>query len=377
MALIIAKNPFGENIDYNDGVTDGADVIIGSGDMDYIEAGGGNDVIKGGGGADFIYGGEGRDTATYEDSSAGVEVNLKEGKGYGGDATGDQLNSIEDLFGSSHDDKFIGNGEDNTLNGAGGNDILKGGGGVDTLIGGEGNDILEIDGTEDTAKGGDGTGDTLVMNANKGMEINLSNGQIDENTNGAGINHGYGINSPYYDGPGKQKPSHKHWGEDVELTGIENVFGTAYNDDIYGNEVANALSGNSGNDVLVGNGGDDILDGGFGNDKINGGAGADIMSGSSGQDTFYFWNLDDSRIVGGKPQDVITDFQQGQDKIDLSGMDFAINELLVLDNQNVGGVNYSYVGVDSNHNGMFDEGEFAVAVKVAAGTVLNSGDLLI
>jgi Ca2+-binding RTX toxin-like protein len=377
MATIIAKGPIGQTIDELDGVTNSADIIVGTGAMDHIGGLGGDDIIKGGGGADFIYGGEGRDTATYENSSAGVEVDLTEGKGYGGDATGDHLNSIEDLFGSSHDDKFIGNDEDNTLNGAGGNDILKGGGGVDKLIGGDGNDILEIDGTEDTAKGGDGTGDTLVMKASKGMEINLNNGQIDENTNGAGINYGYGINSPYYDGPGKQKPSHKHWGEDVELTGIENVIGTNYDDDIYGNEVANALSGNGGNDVLVGNAGDDILDGGFGNDKINGGIGADTLSGGSGQDTFYFWNLDDSRIVGGKPQDVITDFQQGQDKIDLSSLGAYASDLLVLDNQNVGGVNYSYVGLDANHDGVLGEGEFAIAVKVAAGTVLNFGDLII
>jgi Ca2+-binding RTX toxin-like protein len=375
MATIIAKGPFGQNIDELDGVSNSADVIVGTNDMDHIEGLGGDDIIKGGGGADFIDGGADRDTATYENSSAGVEVNLKQGKGYGGDATGDTLVSIEDLFGSQFDDKFIGNGKDNTLNGASGNDTLKGGGGTDTLIGGDGNDILEIDGPEDTANGGEGT-DTLVVKGSKGMEINLNNGQMNENTNGAGISYGHGHTSPYYDGPGLQKPSPHYWG-DKELTDIENVLGTNFDDDIYGNELANSLNGNSGNDVLVGNAGDDILDGSFGNDKINGGLGADVMSGGSNSDTFYFFSLDDSRITGGKPQDVITDFQQGQDKIDLSYLSFNAGDLLVLDNQNLGGTNYSYVGVDSNHNGMFDEGEFTIAVKVAAGTLLNSADLII
>lgn len=376
MATIIAKNPFGENIDEFDGVTNSADVIIGSGDMDHIEGLGGNDVIKGGGGADHIDGGEGRDTATYENSSAGVEVNLKTGKGYGGDATGDTLVSVEDLFGSSFDDKFIGNGQDNRLNGAAGNDTLKGGGGSDTLIGGDGNDILEIDGKGDTVDGGEGW-DILVMKSNKGMEINLNTGEINENTNGAGITFSHHHhNSRYYDGPGWQKPSKQDF-TTKEVKNVENVIGSNYDDDIYGDELANALGGNGGNDVLVGAAGDDILNGDTGEDKIDGGLGADLMFGGTGSDTFLFFNLDDSRVAGGKPQDTIADFEQGWDKIDLSRLDFALNELLVLDNQNVGGTNYSYVGLDANHNGVFDEGEFAIAVKMAAGATLNSGDLIL
>jgi Ca2+-binding RTX toxin-like protein len=378
VATIIAKNPFGENIDYDDGVTDGADVIIGSNSMDHIEAGGGDDVIKGGGGADFIYGGEGRDTASYEDSTSGVEVNLKEGRGYGGSATGDHLDSIEDLFGSMFDDKLIGNGKANTLNGQDGNDTLKGGGGADTLIGGNGNDIIEIDGTDDAVDGGDGI-DTLVAKSNKGLEINLNNGHVSENTNGYGITYGYyGQNSPYWDGVGHQKPSVPlHYGEDPEVTNVENVFGTAFNDDIYGNDLANWLVGGGGNDVLAGGAGDDKLEGGNGNDIIVAGIGADTLTGGANADTFWFWSLDDSKIAGGKPQDVIADFQQGQDKIDLSHLSLGPNDLLVLDNQNVGGVNYSYVGIDSNHDNVLNEGEFAIAVKVAAGTVLTFDDFII
>ncbi len=376
MAYVKGKNKYGEHINFQDGVTDGADVIVGNEGKDTIDAGGGNDVIKGGGGADYIDGGEGRDTATYEDSTVGVEVSLKTGKGKFGTAEGDTLVDVEDLYGSAYDDKLIGNIGDNTLNGAGGNDTLKGGGGADYLVGGDGNDVLEIDGTDDTADGGEGI-DTLVLKSDKGLEVNLNSGFIDANTNGYGISW-YGQPSPFWDGVGHQKPSAPHYyGDGQEATNIENVIGSAHDDDIYGNELDNNLSGGNGNDVLAGGAGNDVLAGGNGNDRIAGGFGADTLTGGADADTFFFFSLEESVVAGGKPQDVITDFQQGLDKIDFSDLDFALNELLVLDNQNVGGVNYSYVGIDSNNNGMFDEGEFAVAVKIANGAVLNSGDLII
>jgi Ca2+-binding RTX toxin-like protein len=105
--------------------------------------------------------------------------------------------------------------------------------------------------------------------------------------------------------------------------------------------------------------------------------GADLLTGGLHGDRFVFLSPDDSRIVGGRPEDVITDFEQGFDQVDLSDLDFALNQLLALDNQNIGGVNHSYVGIDANQNGVFDEGEFAVAVKMANGAMLNSGDLII
>jgi hypothetical protein len=40
-------------------------------------------------------------------------------------------------------------------------------------------------------------------------------------------------------------------------------------------------------------------------------------------------------------------------------------------------VNYSYVGIDSNHDNVLSEGEFAIAVKVAAGTVLTFDDFIV
>jgi Ca2+-binding RTX toxin-like protein len=371
MALVIGKKKSGETLDYSDGITDGADQIVGNDGKDIIKAGGGNDIVKGGGGADEIDGGEGRDAVSYEDSAVGVQVSLVTGKGHYGTAEGDTLTRIEDLYGSQLDDTLIGNAKDNTLGGLDGNDVLKGGGGDDTLLGGDGDDYMEIDGWEDFADGGDGF-DTVAVKGSMGLRIDLGSGFIDGNANGQGY---FGQYSNFTDDRDHHYPH--PYGSPDQLKDVEGVIGTSYDDDIYGNAAANSLNGAGGNDLISGRGGDDFINGGNGNDFIYGGAGKDQLTGGLDSDIFIFIAQDDSTLAGGKPEDVITDFQQGQDKIDISGLDFALNELLVLDNQNAGGTNYSYVGIDANHNGMFDEGEFVIAVKMAAGSMLSSGDLII
>jgi hypothetical protein len=72
---------------------------------------------------------------------------------------------------------------------------------------------------------------------------------------------------------------------------------------------------------------------------------------------------------------VITDFEQF-DRIDLSSLNIGLTELLVKENQMMDGVSYSFVGADTNHNGAFDEGEFAIAVKMAQDAHLNAGDFI-
>ena len=145
------------------GFLDG-EVSGGAGD-DIIWSGVGNDLLNGGTGRDKLYGGAGNDTATYEDSSAGVRVNLTSNRGRGGEARGDWLFDIENLIGSNYADTLIGDAMSNilegggggdTLDGEGGNDFLLGEGGDDTLIGGDGDDILNGGLDRDILWGGDG-----------------------------------------------------------------------------------------------------------------------------------------------------------------------------------------------------------------------------
>jgi Ca2+-binding RTX toxin-like protein len=96
-------------------------------------------------------------------------------------------------------------------------------------------------------------------------------------------------------------------GEGIELTvegnaGVDTIFGSAFGETILG------LAGN------------DVLNAGPGADLIRGGLGADTLAGGPGADRFDF----DSRQEIGKKKnshDIITDFEKGIDKIDLSTID--------------------------------------------------------
>jgi Ca2+-binding RTX toxin-like protein len=138
----------------------GADNIFGDGDDDDLHGGDGNDDISGGegndilrggnddddlfgdAGADTFRGGDGTDTVDYGDSLTGVTASLRTGLGLGGDAQGDTYFTVENLKGSGHADKLIGNDLNNELQGNGGDDTLVGGLGTDTLGGGSGIDTL-------------------------------------------------------------------------------------------------------------------------------------------------------------------------------------------------------------------------------------------
>lgn len=69
-----------------------------------------------------------------------------------------------------------------------------------------------------------------------------------------------------------------------DLTSIENVTGSMYDDRLHGNWLANTLSGLSGDDMLYGNGGNDTLLGGEGTDQLFGGNGNDTLIGGVGAD---------------------------------------------------------------------------------------------
>jgi len=131
-------------------------ILLGQGGVDGLWGGGGDDALVGGAGADYLDGGDGADAAVYADSPEGVAVNLQEGWGFGGDAQGDTLVSIEWVQGSAFDDSIVGNVADNILVGNDGSDTLQGRDGRDTLYGDAGNDLL-IGGTgNDVLWGGDG-----------------------------------------------------------------------------------------------------------------------------------------------------------------------------------------------------------------------------
>jgi serralysin len=128
----------------------------------------------------------------------------------------------------------------------------------------------------------------------------------------------------------------------------ERIRGTGGDDTLEGTDGAERMRGGGGNDAILGDGyapgipgegrgppvyvgGDDTLRGGDGDDRLSGGHGADVLVGGSGADVFVFGthvplntNAETPDIfaldtgVGSGVRDVIRDFTQGEDKIDLS-----------------------------------------------------------
>lgn len=229
----------------------GVDFVFGDEGDDVIEGGEGGDVISGGDGADTINGGEGNDFSVYLSSGAAVDVNLTTGTGTGGSAEGDILNSIENLIGSLFDDTLTGDANANNLQGDEGDDVLNGEDGNDALAGGEGADDLN---------GGDGQDLASYFSSDEAITINLADG-----TASGGEAEG-----------------------DV-LTSIEDLLGSAFDD---------VLTGDAGSNVISGASGDDLLDGGDGADQLNGGQGNDTVT-YEDSDAGVFVNLPTGQTSGG------------------------------------------------------------------------------
>lgn len=101
------------------------------------------------------------------------------------------------------------------------------------------------------------------------------------------------------------------------------LYGGAGDDTIFGNNGQDLIFGGSGNDLLRGNAGFDTVYGGSGDDQVLGGIMADVLVGGLGADTLI-GGLGADRFVYGSAADggdIITDFTQGLDKVDLSALD--------------------------------------------------------
>ncbi len=312
----------------------GNDAISGLGGADTLLGGAGDDSLAGGAGADTMDGGSGLDTADYSLSLQAVSVVIG-GASTGGDAAGDVLTSIERMIGSGLDDNLTGDGLANILLGSGGDDLLSGLAGNDNLQGGAGDDTINggadsdsIDGGSgfdtatyatssatinvgldgSTGAGGDAQGDSLtaieqligsnfadVLRGSIGAET-LRGGSGDDvlhGSTGADVLDGsadidtvdYSLSASavtsYLDGTvgaGGQAA-----GDD--LSNIERLLGSAFNDSLNGSAIVDVLEGNGGDDTLSGGDGTDNLLGGVGNDLLDGGTGADVLSGGTGTDT--------------------------------------------------------------------------------------------
>ena len=206
------------------------------------------------------------------------------------DEEGDKIIGINNVIGSSGDDKLTGDGDKNILEGGFGADTLVGGGGVDTLsyagdttgvtvslnpsaaggdaegdtfdagdfdnlTGGKGNDILTGDEFTNVIMGGGGD-DTIFAGVNSVAAQDTLNGGAGSDT----VDFHNADSVTVTLGAGGVAADAKD-GSDAKLGSVanfENVIGTSGDDKITGNELSNVINGNngSGDDAL------DVLDGG-------------------------------------------------------------------------------------------------------------------
>jgi Ca2+-binding RTX toxin-like protein len=242
------------------------------------------------------------------------------------------------LNGTLYADTMYGRAGDDTLNGGFGNDLLYGGDGNDRLNGGSGSDLLEGGNGNDVLEGGNGS-DTLVggagidtvsyQGAGIGVMLDLANGGI---TNAASGD---------------------------TYSGVENVHGSNFGDIIQGDAQSNEIRGLNGDDFLFGGAGNDRIDGGEGDDVVRGGIGNDILiagagdadrltgddAGFIGRDTFVLNGF------GSNDPTIITDFQRGFDRLDLSGhlVDFGADGRLA-----IGSISHGFANLDSDDLFAFD-----------------------
>jgi Ca2+-binding RTX toxin-like protein len=97
----------------------------------------------------------------------------------------------------------------------------------------------------------------------------------------------------------------------------DTLNGTNFNDKMQGEAGDDVLKGSGGNDKLEGDVGDDILRGGNGDDLLEGGKGRDRLTGDQGSDVFIMHSSDASARLN--RTDIITDFEDGTDKLVLEG----------------------------------------------------------
>ncbi|MRR50604.1 MAG: DUF4347 domain-containing protein, partial [Rhodocyclaceae bacterium] len=234
--------------------------LTGSAHDDALTGDANDNLLIGGAGNDSIAGGGGYDMASYESSTAGVNVNLATGSASDGMGGVDTLTSIENLRGSKYADILTGDSGANYLRGGAGNDTLVGGAGDDYLDGEAGDDLLQDSSGDDRLDGGFGADTVSYEEVSAALYVDLTLLEL-QDTLGAG--------------------------KDL-LASIENLIG------------------GSGSDTLIGDSGDNTLDGGAGDDILVGGLGADTLVGGAGADQVYGHFIDNTGKAANVSQDLVS-----------------------------------------------------------------------
>jgi hypothetical protein len=198
---------------------DSNDILVGLGGNDTLSGGGGFDIIDGGGGTDIIDAGDGNDLILQTSGQAGGSIN--------GGADADTV-------------------------------LIRGTTGSDTVaVTYDGSAITSIDGTTlSGVEAVNGTFDGVTLGGALGA-VSGGSDTLDYSSSSAGVTVTLGGTASGFSG-------NAGLGLSANITGFENVTGTAFADTLTGDGGANVLIGGDENDTLKGNGGNDTLHGGDG-----------------------------------------------------------------------------------------------------------------
>jgi Ca2+-binding RTX toxin-like protein len=276
-----------------------------------------------------------------------------------GGAGNDRFEDVAGPRGGSGNDSFYGGAGNDRFGSGDGADLLDGGSGIDTADYAGSTAGVVVNLMAAVQQGGHAEGDRLV-----GIENVIGSAFADVLTGDAGNNvlFGGGGNDRLHGAAGHDTLDGGA-GQDTLLggTGNDRLSGGTGNDRLMGEAGDDRLDGGSGDDLLEGGAGNDRLSGGTGRDLIDGGAGADILSGGAGADSFRFLSAAESTPGAA---DRITDFEQGLDRIDLSGLGIDLFTIAV-------GATETVVSADTSGDGIAD-----FALILDGRFLLNNADFI-
>ncbi|WP_050466206.1 calcium-binding protein [Herbaspirillum chlorophenolicum] len=272
-----------------------------------VTGGAGDDIFVASNVANKFDGGAGNNTVSYENSAAGVKVNLATGKGTLGDAQGDTYTNIQNAIGGAGDDIFVGNSASNAFDGGGGTNTVsyenstgavtvnlatgKGTVGdaagdtyvrIQNVIGGAGDDLIVASADINVIDGGAGNNTVSYQNSTAGVKINLATGKgtggdaeadtylnIQNATGGGGndifvgngvvnkFDGGGGINTVSYENSTAAVTVNLATGKGTQgdaagdtYVNIQNAIGGAGDDLFFASSAANAFDGGAGSNTV-------------------------------------------------------------------------------------------------------------------------------
>ena len=263
---------------------------------------------------------------------------------------------------------ILGTNANDTLEGGAGDDTIDGGAGKDKLTGGDGADIFRFSKLTDSVKPGSQY-DSITDFKNGTDMFDLSGLGFDDFTTSSKTSAGE-LRLAY---SAKTDRSYiRSDQEDFEFF-LEGDYRGQINNNDFIFEGSTSGGGNNDGELILGTNGRDTLVGTSGDDTIDGGAGKDKLTGGNGSDIFRFSKLTDS-VQPGSNYDSITDFQNGSDKFQLTGLGF--DDFTTSSKTSAGELRLAYSAKTDRSYIRSDQEDFEFFLQGDFRGLINDGDFI-